>query len=186
MERRAPEFGLSIEGPVVLLPTPHRDERGLFARLSCPQEFAELGIAFSAAQTSLSRNPARHTLRGMHYQPGEWAEGKIIRATRGAAFDVAVDLRPESPTYLGWCATRLSAESMAAFFIPRGFAHGFLTLEPDTDIVYEIDRPFEAGHGAGLRWSDPMIAIDWPAEPAVIGERDAGYVLFDAALFRDR
>lgn len=175
MERRAPEFGSSINGPAVILPRPHEDERGLFARLFCPHEFAAFGVSFQPVQTSISRNPTAQTLRGMHYQPGEWAEGKVVRVARGSIYDVAVDLRPESTTYRKWCATILSAENLASFYIPRGFLHGFLTLEPDTDVIYGIDRMFEPGHGAGFRWNDPAFAIDWPVEPALIGARDRGY-----------
>ena len=175
MQRRAPEFGSFVEGPVVVVPQPHSDERGQFARLFCPAEFSVIGIAFAPVQSSLSRNPAIHTLRGMHYQPGEWAEGKMVRAVRGAVYDVAVDLRPGSPTYKKWCATILSAENMAAFYIPRGFLHGFMTLEPDTDVLYEIDRMFEPGHGLGFRWNDPAFGIEWPTDPELIGSRDATY-----------
>jgi dTDP-4-dehydrorhamnose 3,5-epimerase len=178
MERRLPEFGSVIDGPAVILPMPHEDERGLFARLFCPDEFTGLGIAFQSVQTSISRNPTRHTLRGMHYQPGEWAEGKLIRTARGAIYDVAVDLRHGSPTYLKWCATILSADNLASFYIPRGFLHGFLTLEPDTDVVYEIDRMFERGHSAGFRWNDPAFSISWPEAPSLIGERDGNYTDF--------
>ncbi|MGX5719826.1 dTDP-4-dehydrorhamnose 3,5-epimerase family protein [Shinella zoogloeoides] len=178
MERRLPEFGSTIDGPAVIVPTPHEDERGLFARLFCPNEVADLGIAFQPVQTSVSRNPMRRTLRGMHYQPGEWAEGKLIRAARGSIYDVAVDLRDGSPTYLKWCATILSADNLASFYIPRGFLHGFLTLEPDTDVVYEIDRMFERGHGAGFRWNDPAFSINWPEAPSLIGERDRNYTDF--------
>ena len=175
MARVEPEFGSKIDGPAVIVPTRHEDERGLFARVVCSQEFAGLGIAFKSVQTSLSRNLSLHTLRGMHYQPGEWAEGKLVRVGRGAIYDVAVDLRPKSPTYLNWCGTILSEENLRAFFIPRGFLHGFLTLKPDTDVIYEIDRMFEPGHGAGFRWNDPAFSIDWPAAPTVISNRDADY-----------
>lgn len=178
MLRRAPEFGTVMEGPAVLLPEPHSDERGLFARLFCPDEFRAIAVEFKSVQTSLSRNPVKYTLRGLHYQSGEWSEGKIVRAVRGAVYDVAVDLRPGSKTYRKWCATILSAENLAAFYIPWGFLHGFLTLEPDTDVLYEIDRMFEPGHGAGFRWNDPAFSIEWPAMPMLIGARDAGYADF--------
>ncbi|MCV6574794.1 MAG: dTDP-4-dehydrorhamnose 3,5-epimerase family protein [Cohaesibacter sp.] len=180
MERRCPEFGHKIDGPVVLAPTPHRDERGSFSRLSCPEEFSAFGLDFTPVQMSLSRNHAIHTLRGMHDQADDWAEGKIVRAVRGAIYDVAVDLRPNSPTYCQWCATILSAETMHAFYIPRGFSHGFLTLEADSDVLYQIDRMFVPGHGRGFRWNDPAFGIDWPHEPQVIGERDATYADFKA------
>lgn len=164
-----------IAGVVRVESEPHRDDRGLFARLHCPEEFAAAGISFEPAQTSVSRNPRRHTLRGMHFQPEPYAETKLVRVTRGRVFDVAVDLRPESPTYRRWTAAELSAENLAALFIPEGVAHGFLTLEPDTDVVYQISPAFQPGREAGVRWDDPAFAIRWPARPELISPRDATY-----------
>lgn len=164
-----------IAGVVRVEAEPHRDDRGLFARLHCPEEFAAAGIPFEPAQTSVSRNPRRHTLRGMHFQPEPYAETKLVRVTRGRVFDVAVDLRPESPTYRRWTAAELSAENLAALFIPEGVAHGFLTLEPDTDVVYQISPAFQPGREAGVRWDDPAFAIRWPARPELISPRDATY-----------
>lgn len=153
----------------------HRDDRGLFARLQCPDEFASAGLNFTPVQTSLSRNPHLHTLRGMHYQPAPNAETKLVRVSRGRIFDVAVDLRPDSPTYRQWTAAELSAENLAALLIPEGVAHGFLTLEPDTDVIYQIAPAYRPGHEAGVRWDDPAFAIAWPAAPALISARDAAY-----------
>lgn len=172
MERAVPEFGHAIDGPVVLKPTVNADSRGAFTRFFCPDEMFRLDIPFSPVQMSLSRNLAQHTLRGMHHQNGEWAEGKIVRVTRGSIFDVAIDLRKHSPTFCKWCATELSAENMCAFYIPKGFSHGFLTLEADTDVLYQIDRTYEPGHGDGVRWDDPTFGIDWPAQPEVMGKKD--------------
>lgn len=165
----------AIAGVTVVDIEPATDERGFFARLHCPEEFAASGHAFIPAQTSLSRNVAAFTLRGMHYEAAPRAEAKLVRAARGRIFDVAVDLRPDSPTYLQWTGTELSAENGRALLIGAGMAHGFLTLEPDTDVVYQIDRMFEAGHGRGVRWNDPTFGIEWPAAPQVISERDASY-----------
>lgn len=153
----------------------HRDDRGLFARLQCPEEFAAAGLDFAPVQTSLSRNPHLHTLRGMHYQPAPNAETKLVRVSRGRIFDVAVDLRPDSPTYRRWTAAELSAENLVALLIPEGVAHGFLTLEPDTDVIYQIAPAYRPGHEAGVRWDDPAFAIAWPAPPALISPRDATY-----------
>ena len=164
-----------IAGVVRVEAEPHRDDRGLFARLHCPDEFAAAGIPFAPAQTSVSRNPHVHTLRGLHYQPAPNAETKLVRAVRGRVFDVAVDLRPASPTYRRWTAVELSAENLLALFIPEGVAHGFLTLEPDTDVIYQIAPAFRPGHEAGVRWDDPAFAIQWPAAPALISPRDAAY-----------
>lgn len=164
-----------IDGVVVIDIEPRLDERGAFARLQCPDEFATAGHPFTPAQTSLSRNPHAFTLRGMHYQPALHAEVKLVRAVRGRIFDVAVDLRPASPTYRQWTALELSAENGRALLIGEGIAHGFLTLEPDSDVLYQISPRFEAGHEAGVRWDDPAFAIAWPRPPALISARDAAY-----------
>jgi dTDP-4-dehydrorhamnose 3,5-epimerase len=164
-----------VPGVVVVDIARHADERGAFARLQCPDEFAAAGIAFAPAQTSLSRNPQAGTLRGLHYQPAPHAETKLVRAVRGRMFDVAVDLRPDSPTFRQWVGEELSADNARALFIPEGVAHGFLTLEPDTDVLYQISPRFTPGHEAGVRWNDPALAISWPAEPRLISQRDATY-----------
>jgi dTDP-4-dehydrorhamnose 3,5-epimerase len=164
-----------IAGVVVVDVEPHTDARGSFARLHCPDEFAAAGHPFTPAQTSLSRNPHAGTLRGLHYQPSPHAEVKLVRAVRGRVFDVAVDLRPGSPTHRRWTASELSAGNARALLIPEGVAHGFLTLEPDTDVLYQISPKFEPGHEAGVRWDDPAFGIAWPLRPKVISERDAGY-----------
>ena len=166
-----------IAGVVVVDIEPHADARGAFARLQCPDEFAAAGHPFRPVQTSLSRNPHAGTLRGLHYQPAPHAESKLVRAVRGRMFDVALDLREGSPTWRRWTAAELSAENARALFIPEGVAHGFLTLEPDTDVLYQISPAFVAGHEAGVRWDDPAFAIVWPAAPRIISERDAGYPL---------
>lgn len=164
-----------IAGVVRVEAEPHADERGLFARLHCPEAFAAAGIAFEPAQTSLSRNPTSGTLRGMHFQAPPHAEAKLVRVTRGRVFDVAVDLRPDSPTYRQWTGAELSAENLVGLYIGEGMAHGFLTLEPDTDVVYQIAPAYRPGHDAGVRWNDPAFGIDWPAAPRLISERDASY-----------
>lgn len=165
----------AIEGVVVVDIDPVPDDRGAFARLHCPEEFATAGHPFVPAQTSLSRNTRAFTLRGMHYEAAPHEEAKLVRVTRGRIFDVAVDLRPDSPTYLSWTGAELSAETGRALLIGAGMAHGFLTLEDETDVLYQIDRIFEPGHGRGVRWNDPAFAIAWPAAPQVISERDATY-----------
>jgi dTDP-4-dehydrorhamnose 3,5-epimerase len=164
-----------IPGVVLVDVDAHADERGAFARLHCPDEFAAAGHPFEPVQTSLSRNPRTGTLRGMHYQRAPHGEAKLVRCIRGRIFDVALDLRPESPTRLRWTAAELSAENARALLVPPGVAHGFLTLEPDADVLYQIAPKFEAGREAGVRWDDPAFAIAWPARPALISERDATY-----------
>ncbi|HEY8618093.1 dTDP-4-dehydrorhamnose 3,5-epimerase family protein [Phenylobacterium sp.] len=164
-----------IDGVVIVDAEPRSDERGAFARLHCPDTFAAAGSAFAPAQTSLSRNPTAGTLRGLHYQPAPHAETKLVRAVRGRIFDVAVDLRPASPTHRRWTATELSAENLRALLIPEGVAHGFLTLEPDTDVLYQISPAYRPGHEAGVRWDDPAFGVAWPTAPILISARDAGY-----------
>ena len=162
-----------IPGVVVVELEPHVDDRGFFARAHCPDEFAAAGFPFVPVQTSLSRNHAAHTLRGMHYQARPHGEAKLVRVVRGRIHDVALDLRAESPTFLRWTAAELSADNGRALLIPEGVAHGFLTLDPDCDILYQIDRAFTPGHGRAVRWNDPAFAIDWPAAPDVISPADA-------------
>jgi dTDP-4-dehydrorhamnose 3,5-epimerase len=169
-----------LAGVVVVDIEPRTDERGAFARLHCPEEFAAAGHPFAPEQTSLSRNPHTGTLRGLHYQPAPHAEVKLVRCVRGRIFDVAVDLRPASPTHRRWSAAELSADNGRALLIPEGVAHGFLTLEPDTDVIYQIAPRYQPGHEAGVRWDDPAFAIAWPSQPAVISPRDAGYADYRA------
>jgi dTDP-4-dehydrorhamnose 3,5-epimerase len=164
-----------IPGVLVVEAEPRADERGSFARLHCPDEFAAAGHAFTPAQTSLSRNPTAGTLRGLHYQPAPHAETKLVRCVRGRIFDVAIDLRPESPTHRRWIGVELSADNLRALYVPEGVAHGFLTLEPDCDVLYQIAPKHQPGHEAGVRWDDPAFGIAWPRAPVLISERDAAY-----------
>lgn len=151
--------------------TPHRDTRGSFARAFCVDAFREAGIDFEPVQTSLSTNMAAFTLRGLHFQRPPHAEAKLVRVVSGRAFDVAVDLRP-GVTYRHWYGIELTASRMNALFIPTGFAHGFLTLEPDTTLLYHIAPAYLPGHSDGIRWDDPTLSIAWPEPPSVITESD--------------
>jgi dTDP-4-dehydrorhamnose 3,5-epimerase len=162
-----------LAGVMIVEPDLHRDERGFFARLACDEEFAAAGIGFEARQTSLSRNLGLHTLRGMHScrEP----EAKLVRCIRGRILDVVFDIRGDSPTFGRSFGIELDAEGAGGLYIPAGAAHGFLTLEPDTDVLYQIDRVYRPGCDFGLRWNDPMFAFAWPAPPAIISARDADY-----------
>lgn len=151
------------------------DERGFFARTFCEEELARAGIALTARQLNLSYNRDAFTLRGLHYQAAPHAEAKIVHCVRGRIYDVALDLRPASSTYLRWTAAELSPQARRMLYIPEGCAHGFLTLEPDSDIIYVMGTAFVAEAARGVRWNDPVFGIDWPAAPRVISERDAGY-----------
>lgn len=162
----------ALPGVIRVVPTPHRDARGSFARLYCPEEFRAAGIDFVSMQVNLSQNPVCHTLRGLHFQDPPRAEAKFIRVMRGAVFEVVVDLRPESPGFRQHIALHLDAETGSALFIPEGCAHGFLTLEPETDILYQMGRMFEPGFAKGLRWNDPALGIKWPQAPVLISPAD--------------
>jgi len=164
----------ALAGVVDVLTVAHGDARGRFARLYCPQAFAAAGIDFQPSQVNLSTNDAALTLRGMHFQKAPFAEAKLVRVLRGRAWDVALDLRP-GPSQGRWIGRELSADGLAALFVPEGIAHGFLTLEPDTHMLYQMGRPYQPGHGDGVRWDDPAFGIDWPAEPAVIADKDRAW-----------
>lgn len=152
---------------------PLEDERGLFARTACAEQFAAHGLNAQFVQQSVSWNPQAGTLRGLHYQTAPHAEDKLIRVTRGRLFDVAVDLRRDSPDFGRWIGVELSADNRRQIYIPKGCAHGFLTRAPDTEILYQMTTPYVPGSVAGLRWDDPQLAIAWPLDrPPLIGERD--------------
>ncbi len=170
----------ALPGLMLLRAEPRHDDRGFFARLHCPEEFARAGIDFTSVQINLSRNTRALTLRGMHFQAPPHAEAKLVRVARGAILDVAIDLRPASPTYLRHAQVRLDAERADALFIPEGFAHGFLTLEPETDVLYQMGRAYVPGHAEGYRWDDPAFAIPWPEVPRVISDADRNWPLFGA------
>lgn len=162
-----------VPGLIEVLAEPAGDPRGRFLRTWCATEFAAAGIDFRPHQTSISENRARHTLRGIHWQAAPVEERKLVRCLRGAAFDVVVDLRPDSPAYLHWVGVELQAAVQNALLIPAGCGHGFLTLADDTWLEYAIDAPYTPAAGCGARWNDPAFGIIWPAAPAVISDRDA-------------
>jgi dTDP-4-dehydrorhamnose 3,5-epimerase len=167
----------ALPGVVLIEPEPHIDERGFFARVYCPAEFARAGIVFKPTQVNLSRNSHRHTLRGLHFQDTPHAEAKLIRVTAGRIFEVVVDLRKDTGTYLRSISLELDAGSANAVFVPEGCAHGFMTLEPDTDILYQMGRAYVPGLARGLRWDDPALGITWPASPAQISAQDDAWPL---------
>ncbi len=151
------------------------DERGLFARTYDEATFARFGLPTRWPQCNTSWNRHRGTLRGLHYQAEPHPEAKLVRCTHGRVFDVAVDLRPDSPHYCRWTGAELSASARNALYIPAGFAHGFLTLEDECEVFYQMGESYVPDLAQGVRWNDPAFAIDWPAAPAVISERDAAY-----------
>ena len=167
-----------IPGVVVVDIEPLEDERGFFARSFCAEEFAARGLTDSFVQTNIAFNAARGTLRGMHYQAAPKPEPKLVRCSRGALFDVAVDLRPDSPAYGRWTGHELSAANHRALHIPEGCAHGLLTLEDHTEVTYLMGAAYDPHVARGVRWDDPAFAIEWPFAPLVISERDAAYADF--------
>jgi dTDP-4-dehydrorhamnose 3,5-epimerase len=164
-----------VPGVFVVEPEPREDHRGFFARIWCAREFAEHGLDARLVQCSMSYNRRRGTLRGMHVQAASHAEAKLIRCTRGAIYDVALDIRPESATFGQHVAAELSAANHIMLYIPAGVAHGFQTLEDDTEVVYQMSE-FHAPEAArGFRYDDPAFAIRWPVADPIILERDATY-----------
>jgi len=154
----------------------HEDERGFFARAWCREELAAAGLNSELSQCSLSRNVSAGTLRGMHLQRPPHEEAKLVRCTRGAIFDVAVDLRLGSPTHGSWFGAELDAESGRGLFIPEGCAHGFQTLVPDSDVFYAISGGYAPEAASGVRWDDPFIGITWPeTAERIISERDRSW-----------
>jgi dTDP-4-dehydrorhamnose 3,5-epimerase len=151
------------------------DERGFFARTWCRQEFETHGLNQSLAQCNISFNRKRGTLRGMHYQAVPHEEAKLIRCTRGAIFDVIIDLRPASQTFKRWVGVELTGHSRRMLYVPEGFAHGFLTLQDDTEVFYQMSERYSAEHARGVRWNDDAFAIYWPIKVSVISENDQQY-----------
>lgn len=161
---------------------PASDERGFFARSWCKDQFKEHGLNTNLSQCGISFNHKKGTLRGMHYQAEPHGEVKLVRCTRGTIFDVAVDLRQNSPTFKQWVGVVLSAENHRMLYIPEGLAHGLLTLEPNTEIFYQISTPYVPESARGVRWDDPAFKINWPENPSLIADRDAGYPDFLESL----
>lgn len=164
-----------LDGVFAIEPDRHDDERGFFARLYCRREFAAHGIDFTPVQISVSSNTRRGTLRGLHFQAPPCLEAKVVVCIRGSVFDVIVDLREDSPTYARWTGLELVSESRRAVYVPPGCAHGFQTLEDDTDLLYLISEFYDESLQRGVRWDDPALGIEWPAAPTVMSERDRGF-----------
>jgi dTDP-4-dehydrorhamnose 3,5-epimerase len=168
-----------VAGAFLIEPEPIADERGFFARTWCREEFAEHGLNPALAQANVSFSHRRGTLRGMHLQDPPHAEAKLVRCTRGAIFDVAVDLRRDSPTYLAWSGAELTDANRSMLYVPEGCAHGFLTLADATEVAYQMSAPYAPAAARGVRWDDPAFGIEWPGEVLVINERDRRYPDFD-------
>lgn len=171
-----------LDGLYEIRTTSIGDARGRFTRLFCEQELALLRPSLHFTQINLSETRGRGTLRGLHYQQPPAAEAKLIRCLRGRVFDVAVDVRAGSPTFLHWHAIELSENGDNAVFIPEGYAHGFQALTDEAHLLYMHTAPWSPACEAGLRHDDPRLAIAWPLEPTAVSARDRGYALIDDAF----
>jgi len=170
-----------VEGVVIIDVEPRRDDRGFFARAFCAKEFEAQGLKSNFVQANMSFNPHLGTLRGMHWQAAPHEEVKVVRCTRGVIFDVAVDVRPVSPTFGKWTGVELSADNARALYIPEGCAHGYLTLTPDAEVHYLVSAFYAPAHERGARWDDPFFAITWPDTPSrIVSPRDEAHGFFNA------
>ena len=168
-----------VAGAYEVRPEPLSDERGFFARTWCQKEFEALGLNTTLVQCNVSFNTRRGTLRGIHYQAAPFAESKLVRCTKGAIYDVIVDLRPKSPTYKDWIAVVLTATNRHMVYVPEGCGHGFLTLDDETEVFYQMSQFYDADSARGVRWNDPTFQIAWPENVEVISERDRSYPNFE-------
>ena len=164
-----------LPGAFVLESERAEDERGWFARVYDEAELEQRGLAARFAQGSIASNKERGTLRGMHYQAEPHAEAKLVRCIRGAVHDVIVDLRPASPTFKRWVAVELTAASGRMLYVPEGLAHGYLTLEDESETLYLISAPYAPEAARGVRWDDPAFGIEWPHDPQVMSEKDRAW-----------
>jgi dTDP-4-dehydrorhamnose 3,5-epimerase len=164
-----------VPGAFLIELEPIRDERGWFARTFCAEEFSAHGLDPAVVQCNASYNERAATLRGLHYQAEPHGEAKLVRCTRGAIYDVLVDLRPESPAFCRWAGFELTPENAQMLYAPVGTAHGFMTLADDSEVLYQMSQSYVPDAARGVRFDDPAFGIEWPAAPAVISERDRSY-----------
>lgn len=158
------------------------DERGYFGRFFCSRELKQHGIDFNIAQSNISYNKKKGTLRGMHLQLAPNEEAKLVHCVSGSIYDVIIDMRENSPTYCQWFGTELSAENGIMIYIPKGFAHGFITLANDTRILYQMSQFYAPGAEKAFRWNDPFFNIQWPIEPQVMSDKDTEHPMFQPAV----
>ncbi len=163
---------LKLSGAFLIKPEKQGDERGFFARSFCKKEFQAHQLVDEFVQCNISYNSKKGTLRGMHFQRPPYAETKLVRCTNGSIYDVIVDLRPDSASFQQWSAHELNAVNRHMLYIPAGFAHGFLSLEDDSEVFYQMSDYYAPQATGGFIWNDPTIAIDWPAEIIVISDND--------------
>jgi dTDP-4-dehydrorhamnose 3,5-epimerase len=161
-----------LTGAYLIDPEPRGDQRGLFARVFCREEFDTRGLETDVVQCNVAYNRRAGTLRGMHFQREPHAEVKLVRCTAGRLYDAIVDLRPDSPTFGRWFAAELTAANRRMLYVPRGFAHGYQTLADDTEIAYQVSAAYHPASEGGLAWDDPQVGIDWPMTPSALSDKD--------------
>lgn len=168
-----------LEGAFVVEPEKLEDGRGFFARSWCLREFEAHGLNPRMVQSNISLSKRKGTLRGIHYQAPPHAEAKLVRCTAGSIYDVIIDLRPESPTFEKYAAEVLTARNHKMLYVPEDFAHGFLTLEDDSEVFYQMSEFYVPEQSKGVRWNDPVFGIEWPIAPCILSERDRSYPDFN-------
>lgn len=168
----------SVQGAFVVQPELQGDERGFFGRLFCASAFEAHGLNSQIVQVNQSLSTQKGTLRGLHYQVAPHEETKMVRCVRGAIWDVVLDLRQESPTFMQWAAHELTEENRLMMYVPQGCAHGFISLSNQAEIIYFVSQFYASDHERGIRWDDPMFRIPWPITPTVISEKDFSHPNF--------
>ena len=165
-----------LKGAFIVDPEKFEDERGFLSRSFSAKEFESHGLNPRIAECNISFSKKRYTIRGMHFQRSPFAQAKLVRCTKGAVYDVIIDLRPDSPTFKQWIGEELTAENRRMLYVPEGFAHGFETLEDDSEVFYQISNAYNPGSEGGVRWNDPVFGIKWPAMDGItINTRDQNY-----------
>jgi len=172
----------SLQGAFIIDIEQRQDSRGFFARTFCPQEFAEYGLEITNVQCSIAFNHQAGTIRGMHYQVAPATEAKLVRCTQGAIYDVIVDMRPNSPTYLAHIEVELTQANRRSLYVPEMFAHGYQTLTNDTEVVYQMNKLYTPGYERGLRYDDPILGIEWRLPVSEIASKDLDWAFLESML----
>lgn len=173
-----------LAGAFILEVKKIEDERGFFGRSWCKRELEEHGLNADVAQANVSYNKVKGTLRGMHFQKAPYQETKLVRCTRGAIYDVIIDLRPHSPTYKQWIGVELTEDNYRMLFVPEDFAHGFITLQDNTEVTYQVTQYYTPGAEGGIRWNDSAFGIEWPIEPTMVSAKDQAHPDFAEELLK--
>lgn len=172
----------SLQGAFIIDIEQRQDSRGFFARTFCAQEFAEYGLEITNVQCSIAFNHQSGTIRGMHYQVEPATEAKLVRCTQGAIYDVIVDMRPNSPTYLAHIGVELTQANRRSLYVPEMFAHGYQTLTNDTEVVYQMNKLYTPGYERGLRYDDPLLGIEWHLPVSEIAKKDLDWAFLESML----